>query len=122
MSRILNSRFRFKEPIKKITRPIPLTTEITTIPVVEVVTPIKEMEVEEIIEKAENIERPINKNNKIKKKTVMITEEKFDKVSDILNIDLDNQVELLKSDKGLIERVKSSKKVITEDNRQLLND
>ena len=122
MSRILNSRFRFKEPIKKITRPIPLTTEITTIPLVEVVTPIKEMEVEEIIEKAENIEQPINKNNKIKKKTVMITEEKFDKVSDILNIDLDNEVELLKSDKGLIERVKSSKKVITEDNRQLLND
>ena len=122
MSRILNSRFRFKEPIKKITRPIPLTTEITTIPVVEVVTPIKEMEVEEIIEKAENIEQPINKNNKIKKKTVMITEEKFDKVSDILNIDLDNEVELLKSDKGLIERVKSSKKVITEDNRQLLSD
>jgi hypothetical protein len=122
MSRILNSRFRFKEPIKKITRPIPLTTEITTIPVVEVVTPIKEMEVEEIIEKAENIEQPINKNNKIKKKTVMITEEKIDKVSDILNIDLDNEVELLKSDKGLIERVKSSKKVITEDNRQLLND
>lgn len=122
MSRILNSRFRFKEPIKKITRPIPLTTVITTIPVVEVVTPIKEMEVEEIIEKAENIEQPINKNNKIKKKTVMITEEKFDKVSDILNIDLDNEVELLKSDKGLIERVKSSKKVITEDNRQLLND
>lgn len=122
MSRILNSRFRFKEPIKKITRPIPLTTVITTIPVVEVVAPIKEMEVEEIIEKAENIEQPINKNNKIKKKTVMITEEKFDKVSDILNIDLDNEVELLKSDKGLIERVKSSKKVITEDNRQLLND
>lgn len=122
MSRILNSRFRFKEPIKKITRPIPLTTVITTIPVVEVVTPIKEMEVDEIIEKAENIEQPINKNNKIKKKTVMITEEKFDKVSDILNIDLDNEVELLKSDKGLIERVKSSKKVITEDNRQLLND
>ena len=122
MSRILNSRFRFKEPIKKITRPIPLTTVITTIPVVEVVIPIKEMEVEEIIEKAENIEQPINKNNKIKKKTVMITEEKFDKVSDILNIDLDNEVELLKSDKGLIERVKSSKKVITEDNRQLLND
>ena len=122
MSRILNSRFRFKEPIKKITRPIPLTTEITTIPVVEVVTPIKEMEVEEIIEKAENIEQPINKNNKIKKKIVMITEEKIDKVSDILNIDLDNEVELLKSDKGLIERVKSSKKVITEDNRQLLND
>ena len=122
MSRILNSRFRFKEPIKKITRPIPLTTEITTIPVVEVVTPIKEMEVEEIIKKAENIEQPINKNNKIKKKTVMITEEKIDKVSDILNIDLDNEVELLKSDKGLIERVKSSKKVITEDNRQLLND
>lgn len=52
----------------------------------------------------------------------MITEEKIDKVSDILNIDLDNEVELLKSDKGLIERVKSSKKVITEDNRQLLND
>ena len=43
-------------------------------------------------------------------------------MSDILNIDLDNEVELLKSDKGLIERVKSSKKVITEDNRQLLND
>lgn len=122
MSRILNSRFRFKEPIKKITRPIPLTTVITTIPVVEVVIPIKEMEVEEIIEKAENIEQPINKNNKIKKKIVMITEEKIDKVSDILNIDLDNEVELLKSDKGLIERVKSSKKVITEDNRQLLND
>lgn len=122
MSRILNSRFRFKGPIKKITRPIPLTTVITTIPVVEVVTPIKEMEVEEIIEKAENIKQPINKNNKIKKKTVMITEEKIDKVSDILNIDLDNEVELLKSDKGLIERVKSSKKVITEDNRQLLND
>ena len=122
MSRILNSRFRFKEPIKKITRPIPLTTVITTIPVVEVVAPIKEMEVEEIIEKAENIEQPINKNNKIKKKIVMITEEKIDKVSDILNIDLDNEVELLKSDKGLIERVKSSKKVITEDNRQLLND
>lgn len=34
----------------------------------------------------------------------------------------DNTKKVLKSDKGLIERTKSSKVILTEDNRQILND
>lgn len=34
----------------------------------------------------------------------------------------ENTKKVLKSDRGLIERTKSSKVILTEDNRQILND
>lgn len=49
-----------------------------------------------------------------------------DKINDIENIIInltdDKKVKIIKKDKGLIERAESSKTILTEDNRQLLND
>ena len=49
--------------------------------------------------------------------------EKVNKAEEIMNnmMAADN-VKVLKKDKGLIERTESSKIVLTEDNRQVLND
>lgn len=61
------------------------------------------------------------KNNTGKKKEEM--NEKVNKAEEIMNnmMAADN-VKVLKKDKGLIERTESSKIVLTEDNRQVLND
>lgn len=49
-----------------------------------------------------------------------------DKINDIENIIInltdDKKVKIIKKDRGLIERAESSKTILTEDNRQLLND
>lgn len=49
-----------------------------------------------------------------------------DKINDIENIinnlTDDKKVKIIKKDRGLIERAESSKTILTEDNRQLLND
>ena len=57
-------------------------------------------------------------NNNTKKVEVM---DKISMAEQIIN-DTPAPVKKIKKDKGLIERTESSKIVITEDNKQLLND
>ena len=47
--------------------------------------------------------------------------EKLKKAEELFGIDAD-QVKVVKKEKGLIERTESSKIILTEDNRQILND
>ena len=68
----------------------------------------------------EVVEKPVNKTEKKKKDM---------KQSSITNIEAlvgqmssDQTTKRIKKDKGLIERMESEKIMITEDNRQLLND
>ena len=61
------------------------------------------------------------KNNQKKNKEAM--DEKVNKAEEIMNnMKSANHVKVVKKDKGLIERTESSKIVLTEDNRQVLND
>ena len=64
-----------------------------------------------------------NENNISENKSVMTTEEKIA----MAQAALDGQtpevpVKRVKRDKGLIERTESSKTILTEDNKELLND
>jgi len=80
-------------------------------------------EIVEVIEdKVENIEDGVkkNKNKSRKNKNAMITEEQITSAENVANV-LNNK-KVIKKDKGLIERTESSKIILTEDNRQLLND
>lgn len=60
------------------------------------------------------------KNKTKKKNKDMVTEGQIATAEVIAN-DLDNK-KVIKKEKGLIERTESSKIILTEDNRQLLND
>lgn len=61
------------------------------------------------------------KNNR--KKTEETMDERVNKAEEIMNnMKAANHVKVVKKDKGLIERTESSKIVLTEDNRQVLND
>ena len=52
-----------------------------------------------------------------------MTTEQFNKIEDLAQeINVPKQVKVVKKDRGLIERTESSKIVLTEDNRQVLND
>lgn len=67
----------------------------------------------EVVEKKTN--KKVKKNNKN-----MIEEEKITIAEDLAS-ELENK-KILKKEKGLIERTESSKIILAEDNRQLLND
>ena len=64
--------------------------------------------------------------NKIakKKENMMNPQEKAARIEEILQNQEENEgrVKRVKKDKGLIERTESSKVILTEDNKQLLND
>lgn len=61
------------------------------------------------------------KNKQTKTKETM--DERINKAEEIMNnMKAENHVKVVKKDKGLIERTESSKIVLTEDNRQVLND
>lgn len=63
-----------------------------------------------------------NENNVIENtEVVMDTKEKINIASSILNIE-QPKVKKIKRDKGLIEKTDSSSIILTEDNRELLND
>lgn len=79
--------------------------------------PKSDADVTEVSEISED--KPI-KNNKKKGKKNMITEEQIASAEDKA-MNLTNK-KVLKSDRGLIERTESSKIILAEDNRQLLND
>ena len=67
-------------------------------------------------------EKPAPEKNK-QKKTKENMDEKINKAEEIMqNMKDAGNVKVLKKDKGLIERTESSKIVLTEDNRQVLND
>lgn len=58
-----------------------------------------------------------------KDKKIENMDEKVNKAEEIMNnMKAANHVKVVKKDKGLIERTESSKIVLTEDNRQVLND
>lgn len=62
-----------------------------------------------------------NKNKEKKDKDEMITKEDIERMESIAD-ELKPEVKRVKKEKGLIERTESSKIVLTEDNRQVLND
>ena len=65
----------------------------------------------------------IKDNNVEKNKTVMTTEEKIAMAQEVLNNKKTTpSFKRVKKDKGLIERTESSKTILTEDNKELLND
>ena len=66
-------------------------------------------------------EKPKAKNNSSKKGKEM--NEQVSKAEEIMNnMKTSGNVKYVKKDRGLIERTESSKIVLTEDNRQVLND
>jgi len=62
----------------------------------------------------------VNENNVIKEQ-VMTTSEKIEMAQNVLN-ETPSNFKRVKKDKGLIERTESSKTILTEDNKELLND
>jgi hypothetical protein len=62
-------------------------------------------------------------NNVNENKQVMTTSEKIAMAQSVLNDNIQGApVKRVKKDKGLIERTESSKTILTEDNKELLND
>ena len=62
-------------------------------------------------------------NNIRENKEVMTTSEKIAMAQSVLSgADVAAPVKRVKKDKGLIERTESSKTILTEDNKELLND
>ena len=66
----------------------------------------------------------VGENNKKINEEVMTTSEKIAMAQSILNSEEKStpSVKRVKKDKGLIERTESSKTILTEDNKELLND
>ena len=73
------------------------------------------------IKKAEGKKGEDKKNKKNKKKDDMNNEEQISAAEAQVG-NLTNNVKVVKKDRGLIERTESSKIILTEDNRQVLND
>lgn len=68
-------------------------------------------------------QKPVVKENKKKvNEQVMTTSEKIEMAQNVLNGAEQASVKRVKRDKGLIERTESSKTILTEDNKELLND
>jgi ATP-dependent protease HslVU (ClpYQ) peptidase subunit len=63
----------------------------------------------------------VSENNLQKNKSVMTTDEKVAMAQSILDGDT-QKPKRIKKDKGLIERTESSRTILTEDNKELLND
>lgn len=73
--------------------------------------------------KISNVVKEEKKNNIKKNAKVMTTKEKIEMVKDVLSNETpQTTVKRVKRDKGLIERTESSKTILTEDNKELLND
>ena len=61
------------------------------------------------------------KNNKKNRKEDMINKDQITAIEAAME-NMQPEVKVVKADRGLIERTESSKIIITEDNRQVLND
>lgn len=67
--------------------------------------------------------KPAAKKNNKKKNEEDMTLEGIERAEALAqNLSTPNEVKVVKTDRGLIERTESSKIVLTEDNRQVLND
>lgn len=66
--------------------------------------------------------RPTEENNISENKSVMTTNEKVALAQSVLAGEAPVTAKRIKKDKGLIERTESSKTILTEDNKELLND
>ena len=73
-------------------------------------------------DKVEEQEKPVVKNNKRTKKETDMNDKVTVAEEIAQNLAQNDRVKVVKKDKGLIERTESSKIVLTEDNRQVLND
>ena len=62
-----------------------------------------------------------NNKKKVKKGNDMTINEKIDAAEAVMDM-IAPEVKVVKKDRGLIERTESSKIILTEDNRQVLND
>lgn len=72
---------------------------------------------------ASNVVKPTKKKNNKVNEEVMTTSEKIAMAQEVLSNDEQApRVKRVKKDKGLIERTESSKTILTEDNKELLND
>ena len=80
----------------------------------------------EVKEEIEDVKTPKkaqkNEINNEENINVMETKDKIELASAILDMDAQPKVKKIKKDKGLIERVEGSTIILTEDNRELLND
>ena len=96
---------------------------IDTPKVEEQPTKVEEVKLEEVKPTVEEqpkktTEKPKEENKKVNEK-VMTTSEKIAMAQDVLN---NVPTKRIKRDKGLIERAESAKTILTEDNKELLND
>ena len=68
--------------------------------------------------------KPLKITKKNQKTMANLTKEELAQMDELLKKmgASENTKKVLKSDRGLIERTKSSKVILTEDNRQILND
>lgn len=67
--------------------------------------------------------KPVTRKNNKKKNEDNMTLEGIERAEALAqNLDAPKEVKVVKKDRGLIERTESSKIVLTEDNRQVLND
>jgi len=92
------------------------TKNIQVIHAVEPVVEVVDNSKENIIK----VEKPKNKSSK-KNKENMDTVDKI-KAAEATIDSMQQEVKVIKADKGLIERTESSKIILTEDNRQVLID
>lgn len=85
---------------------------------------IQQIEETQTVEFVETHETKVAEPKKNKtKKIEEAMDEKINRAEEIMNnMKAANHVKVVKKDKGLIERTESSKIVLTEDNRQVLND
>ena len=82
----------------------------------EEITARAERSAQEMVNQHEIVQRAYTKANEIVNEATQKAEEIMN------NMKAANHVKVVKKDKGLIERTESSKIVLTEDNRQVLND
>jgi hypothetical protein len=76
-----------------------------------------------MIPQKEIINDVVIENNVQENKEVMTTSEKIAMAQSVLSgAEVAAPVKRVKKDKGLIERTESSKTILTEDNKELLND
>ena len=74
------------------------------------------------VKKEEPAEPKVSKNKKTtKKKNDMDANERINAAAEVLST-ITPEVKVVKKERGLIERTESSKIILTEDNRQVLND
>lgn len=85
---------------------------------VQVAKSIADNKASETVASESNIKENKKKDKKNRK---MNTNEQFEKAEAIMDM-MAPEVKVVKQDRGLIERTESSKIILTEDNRQVLND